>query len=445
MNFVDSYSKSGRKPSILTFLVLFSCFLFFFAGNSLNVTIFSIGIRLTEIILFIVSAFTFFYIKTRHKIKLFSHFLKDPISLLFIWIVFSSFVSILLTLVGIYTFQSLLEGILYPIRLLFFVFVVYIYKNYFDLLGIKHSKIENIIIRAFLLTCLVGFVQYFLFPRARDFYYLFLKIGVNWYYGSDPHIGRMVGLYFDPNYFSSILIIPTAITIKNLFNEKDSSSRAKHLLFLIIFVASILLTKSRSGFLGLIVLLPIQLIYTGIKKQNYPLIIVFMIISLFTIIILPFLNISVVNRVLSGVSDPSAQSRFWKWKIGIDAFASSPVLGIGFNMSKAYYETVNYSIVGTGNDSSLIQVLMCSGTIGIIIFLFYLFNLFRNNKINPEYKFVYLAGLVICNFNELLFNPLWFFPITLLITNSYYYKRNIVFKKKIRDLLIINNIYEIVK
>ena len=429
MNSFNLFNNIRKQNKIITGLIFFSCFFYFFIGNSLNLSINSVGIRLTEVLLFAVAMIAFIYIlcvKNEVNQTSINKFKKNPIRFLIIWIIFSSLISLFLTIGGTYTFDSFFEGILYPIRLLLYIFVILTFKYYFNIAKIKNSTIENIVIFAFALTCLVGVFQYFVYPIARDFYALFLKIGVNWYYTSDPHINRLVGLYFDPNYFSSILIIPTTLVFKNLINNKHKSAKISNLLLFLLFVITILLTKSRSGFLGLVIILPLLIIYYGKSKKNYFLLLLLICLIPIALLVLPFLNISVVNRILAGVSDWSSQARFWKWQIGFEAFSKYPIFGIGFNMSKAYYSTIGLSIVGTGNDSSLIQVLMCSGSIGFILFLMYLIELFKNKNVAAEYKIVYIAGLIICNFNELLFNPLWFFPVTLLIANGFDYSKKTI-------------------
>lgn len=419
--------NQSKKANFLLSLSLFSIFFFAVTGNALNFHIFSIvNIKISEILLLI----NLFLLVLENIRKPFFHTHDIGIALfLFIWCIYSALVILPASILSNYSIQEAIRGLLYNLRFTIFLFYTSIFAKYIS----KHfayRRVENCIILAFTIVCFVGFLQLIFFPVAYDFYALFWKIGVYWP-NADPHIGRLLSTYLDPNYLSSCLLIPVYLLIKRIVSERKS--RTVNILLLVITVIAILLTKSRSGFLGLAIIAVMHLISWLFSKKVpfYAKMLIVAIFIAFPIFMLTS-NIGVIVRLRSGVSDGSSTARFDSWKMGLQIFKNNPIFGIGYNMTGAYKSKFSLPIADStvnGMDSSLIMILSCSGILGFSLYLIYFFKLFSNRKISLTYKSLMAAGLVICNFNQLLFYQFWLVLTSILLYDEISTKKYSVLSK----------------
>ena len=403
---------TNKENRFISCVLFFSLFFYVLIGNGLTFSLFGgINIKGNEILLFASSILVHIYNFSNKNKSLKTN--KDFTSYLLIWLLYSASVSIFSSLLY-FGSNFLLKALFYPLRLLAYLYVIYQYKVYLFSIDIQKAfpKIKKILVIAFFLTAVIGVFQFFLFPSALEFYKLFERINVYW--DGDPHYNRLFGLYFDPNYFAAILIIPVALIIGDLKSSKEKNYGLLLKLLLVFFIVVIFLTKSRSGFLGLIIFLVLNSFHLTKRNILSTLALVFAILLFFSIF--PFTNIGIAQRLREGLSDKSSQARFTSWFNGLKVFFENPLFGIGFNMIPAYNQTNSILYSGAGTNSSLIQILMCSGIIGAIILLIPLIKFFKKKTISFEFKSLMFVALVICNFNELLFNPLWFLPFILLIS-----------------------------
>ncbi len=233
------------------------------------------------------------------------------------------------------------------------------------------------------LLAILGFIQLFYYP---DFRAMAEK-------GWDPHIGRLLSTWFDPNFlgsfFSFILVIMAGIfgvfvQKKSLFSfvslKKNYNNQQSYIFIFctLTLLIALLITFSRSALLAFII--PIALI--GLLYFRTLLLVA----GLFIILILPF-SPRASERILDGINsavsvaetqtlfmpDPTARLRVENFKQGISLAENNFWTGIGFN-SIRLYKTQNIHSSG-GFDSSLLTVMVTSGIFGLFAFLFFYFSL----------------------------------------------------------------------
>lgn len=404
----------------LIFAVVFSIVFFIVTGNALTFSVLGglVNFRISEALLLVVAVFCVCAM-ARRRISPFLPFKNQTFRWFFIWLGFAAVVCIPSTFINGYSPSELLVGLFYAVRLLFYVFVACTFGCVLYRSAFPKNKMVAIVVASYCAVCLIGVVQYFAFPYVYDFYKIFYAFGVYWP-TPDHHVNRLVSTYFDPNYMASISIIPIALCVEKLISKKYRWHPG-YLCALALLVVAVFLTKSRSGFLALGILVVFEVARFFFKNLDNIASAAVVLASVVAIGILATSNLSVVQRVMAGLSDESSSARFESWRIGLDAFAQHPVFGIGYNMTGAYNSRVLdviYASSVNGNNSSLIQIAMTSGVVGILLFGAYLVSSFKSKSLSFEFKAALAAGLVICNFNQLLLYPLWLFVICLLEYSS---------------------------
>lgn len=341
---------------------------------------------------------------------------------IFGWLILTAVVSTITTLRYNFSLSELAYGLMYPLRVVLVVLTANVCFECFKHYGVNNIKIINYILNLYIVECMIGFFQLAFYPIAYDFYDVFQNIGF-YIANPDPHIGRLVSLYFDPNFLASCLIIPAAIS---LYEWKNGLKY--RLIYFAIYGFTIVLTDSRSGILGLMIIITFS-IFERKNTKKALLSELVLIVGVAIIIIIMFnANSRIALKILNTVNDSSAQARVDSWQIGIDIITQHPIIGIGYNMIGTYREQIlNTDIAlatGYGNDSSLVVICICSGLIGIIYFIVTLTkDIFKKcqikNKISKKIvQSIIIASLVITNFNNLLFYTLYQFPLMLLM-NTY--------------------------
>lgn len=401
---------------------LFLCYIVIFSYIVLgNAATFNIGnrlpIKLAEIISIIVIIFLIF--NNNHNKKRSNFNFK-----ILIWVLIG-FISLIINYIKFnYSINDVVYGAFYGFRIVHLIVLCSLIKDSFDKTSIK--KILDFVINCYIVVCCIGFLQVIFFPKAYDFYEIFYSLGV-YFPDADPHVGRLVSTYFDPNYLASCLLIPTTICL--IFWDKYNDK--KYFIKYLVISLSILLTVSRSGLLGYIIVI---LLYTigNIKIDNKKIKYSKRAIKLFTATIFILVvslfsgNIRVINRVTNSVNDKSTYYRIDNWEYSANIIKDNWFIGIGYNLLGTYSE-VNQGIirgdsVKYGSDSSLLLIAMTTGIVGFMYFIITVINYIKNNlKLSKNNK-IYLLGVIIlisalvcCNFNNLLFYPLWLFSVLLIL------------------------------
>lgn len=230
--------------------------------------------------------------------------------------------------------------------------------------------------------------------------------------GYDPHRNRLVSTFLDPNFTGAFLVLALNLLFSaGLFPAPVAAAISGFL------IVAIILTFSRSTWL----MLAVSVFFFGWFRSRRLLGLAFLI---------GFLAYFLVPRVqtrLAGVADPddSARLRFVSWRRTIQVSADNLLLGVGFNNFRtvqADYGFFDFNLpeggrAGAGSDSSLLLVLVTTGVIGLIVYLFFYFSLilalgqsYFRGDLPSLGLLVSLFGLLIeSNFvNSLFFTPILF-------------------------------------
>lgn len=282
--------------------------------------------------------------------------------------------------------SSFIEGVFYAIRYAsILVFSIIIYDTFKQQsFGQYHQYGIYFLGSIATILALLGLLQLWQYPD-------FAKMAEQ---GWDPHIGRLLSTWFDPNFlgsfFSFVLILLISVVtltwkeeIKTIFDiSKWVQKKQNSLLLGMIFVllVALLLTYSRSALLAF--LIPVT--FLGILYFR-----TFFIFSVVVIgLLLPFSD-RAMQRISDGVSsafslaqeqslfmpDATARLRVENFQEGLSLGNNHFFTGIGFNVIRQY-KTENIHSAG-GFDSSLLTVFVTTGIFGLFIFLLLHFYAFR--------------------------------------------------------------------
>ena len=336
-----------------------------------------------------------------------------------LWIILAFGLSIVSTVLYGFSIGQLSVGLLYLFR---FWYAIY-FARISAMLMIRLNCIEqelDFALNCYYIVCLIGFFQLIFFPIAYDWYQIFYNMGC-YFPNPDPHIGRFLSTYFDPNFLAGCLMIPIAISFYKIRREK----KAKYIIMIFIFILCVFLTKSRSGLLGLGVLFGSNLILSGYRKGriNKKSIIYLATGGAISVYLLLFSNIEVFKRIRNMANDPSAKARGISWGNSFGVIMKNPI-GLGYNMYGAYnsshFKANVLDATAYGVDSSLLLIVISTGLIGLFILLAHFYIVGKKKSIPPILKSLLISGIVMCNFNNLLFYTLWVFPSYMILFLKYY-------------------------
>ncbi len=225
-----------------------------------------------------------------------------------------------------------------------------------------------------LLVSILGFFQLKYFPSFFDLE-LYLE-------GWDPHIGRLLSTWFDPNFVGGFLafMLPVILGVSLYYfhRQKTKKSLVLGAIAFIVLVA-IYLTFSRSAYLALILGMGT---FTLIKSRK-------LLVAFVMLMVLGFsFSERVQERTLGAVDsaknlvglneqkpmDATSQFRVDSWMIALELIKENPIMGVGYGR---YAQAVNEQGMGiglevhssTGSDSSLLTIWAQAGLVGLISYL----------------------------------------------------------------------------
>ena len=390
-------------------------FLYIVGGNAVTFNIAGkISIKISEIASIILG------------LMLLKYFLNTKLDGSMCWILAWGILSAVLILVNTVAYKfgtdDLLEAFLYLFRFIYGVLIACVSARYVAEWG-KRTEIIKIINFCYIIVCFIGFFQLIFYPVAQDWYEEFYRFGVHWA-EPDPHINRLISTYFDPNYLGSCLLLGVAADLYLLrsFRKKGVSVTGgcwKYIVCFFIYAITLLLTQSRSGILGLIILIFVYALmsvdFKNIKLHGVIIAGVTLVAGVYLVF---FSGITVFVRIRGALQDTSALARFSSWGKGFEALKDTGFLGVGYNLFGAFNRMMygnDHIQTSYGNDSSILLILITSGIMGFIIFAAHLISIWRNKQTLKEMKCVILLSLVICNFNNLLFFSVWVYPFYFMI------------------------------
>lgn len=273
----------------------------------------------------------------------------------------------------------------------------------------------NWLIASGILLVVLGFAQIIFIP---DFTFMAR-------YGWDPHQGRMLSTFFDPNFFGMFLVLIFSLLLARFFFVHGTVNRGTILAMLLFIAAAILLTYSRSSYLALLISLAIILAIRSWKQ----------VLIIGIILAVVSWNIPrVKERIVGALTvDETSVNRIESWQETFVIIRSSPWIGVGYNaygpaQVKHGLKNDLHGRSSQGSDSSALLILATTGVIGLGFFAF-LFGslvyeaalLYRHTK-NPFWQSLGLALLGILpallihsQFVNSLFYPLILVPLTFIL------------------------------
>ena len=250
----------------------------------------------------------------------------------------------------------------------------------------KNSLLNGLFIISGIVVVL-GFLQFYLVPDISTY-----STEGGW----DPHTGRLLGTWMDPNFVAGFLGFMLPVVIgrwydisfklqSSNFNLQNGKKERFYLgALILLFLGALFLTFSRSGYLaagmGLgfffllrdpkVILVGVVVAGIGIASNERA---QKRVTELFGTMA------SIVLRDTDEI-DPTASLRLESWRESLELFQKYPVLGIGFNTYR--YKAAEEGIVDEsyfssgGSDSSLLTVLVTTGFVGFVVYIWFWVQIF---------------------------------------------------------------------
>lgn len=285
------------------------------------------------------------------------HSLTLPIAL----VIATMLVSVVVNYQG-YASTELLSGILYQVRWVEYAAILLMGFDFFR----THARTWNYVVLLMVsgvVVSLLGFAQLMIFP---DFSFMAPA-------GWDPHVGRLLSTWFDPNFLAGWLALLITVALAVALALPWSRARWWWLAIGVMTLA-VVLTFSRSGYLALIA-------GTGLVTLMRSRAIFFL--GLLAAIATIFLIPRVQERVVGiRTVDETAQLRIVSWQNAFEVIDDHPWFGVGYNLYR--YVQVEYGFLddtkihsASGSDSSLLSVWVTTGVFGIVAYFWLLLAMFR--------------------------------------------------------------------
>jgi hypothetical protein len=278
--------------------------------------------------------------------------------------------------------------------------------------------------RIYAASLILGFILYVFFPASEELWRVLDEYHVG--FQGDPHIGRFVSVYFDPNYYCSIAPIGFLVS----YYLYESTRKKRYGFFALLSFLSALLSWSRSGLFVFGALFLYRVCYSLFSWRPQ----VFRKNSLsFLCGALLFCSIGFYlyaeelmvfwDRTLHFFEEESALCRLRTFQFGLELLAQYPLWGMGTNF------LYSHTIEGIGLnslDSSLLALLVQIGVVPFLMLalcalykiphLHMVDSMWREKEKKMPYFFSWFAlyGVLILlfasQFNNLLFYPFWVLP-----------------------------------
>ncbi|MFA6016550.1 MAG: O-antigen ligase family protein [Patescibacteria group bacterium] len=260
-------------------------------------------------------------------------------------------------------------GALYLYRLHLYL-IYFVYLHYHVKINEDFSKVIKrgvLVIAA--LTIISTLIQYFLYPDLRNLIYQ----------GWDPHLYRTFGVFFDTS---------IAAAIFGIFFLTINQPLIKN-----IYLILIALSFSRSIYIGL----SLTLLYLFMQQKRLKKIILFILFFVALIFFIPKPSGEGVNLTRLY----SITSRFIDYQQGIKLWKNKPIIGYGYNRIR-YVKNSDSVHSGATFSSSFLTILVSSGLLGLLSFIWVLWSFRKSNKIASS-LLIFLS--IISLFDNVLLHP----------------------------------------
>lgn len=282
--------------------------------------------------------------------------------------------SILFNILGLPT-SELISSSFYLVRLI--AYFLYFFLCIEELSDPLHQKK---LIQMLFLTALglgiAGIIQYIFVPD-------FTAMAE---FGWDPHIGRLLSTWYDPNYIAGFFAIIIGLLLSFWLYKKQKWMDWYTMVLTVFLLGCFALTFSRSG----LVALGIVILIIGLIKAR-PVLIAGLLVGL---VVIGFNDraqeraLGLLNSSLSFVTgsldydlDATSKLRVESWKQSLVLIDGSYLYGIGYNTIQ--YKKLTKGLIvdtsihsGSGSDSSLLNIFITMGVLGLFAYCLLLWNIF---------------------------------------------------------------------
>lgn len=324
-------------------------------------------------------------------------------------------------------------GFAYFVRFLGYFLLIFVFWSEMKKEDIFFWK--NTLFVSALLIAVLGFLQLKFFP---SFYALRMQDE-----GWDPHIGRLLSTWFDPNFLGGYFSFVLALIGGELWQHWKEKQWGNYSWFLMAIAGMLLgalaLTYSRSAYLAFLVA---GGVFSLIAERRL------IVIGALGIMLMLSMSDRAQERISDALVsaqalftqtektlDPTSRLRLQSWDIGRKLFAEHPVTGIGFNnlktVQKSEWSSLASSHAGSGIDSSILTVMATTGSLGILAYLWIFLDMVKSAwhnyvRKNDGFSLGFFSGLCGIFVHAIFVNMLFFslFLPTLFLSVAIVYKKN---------------------
>lgn len=235
-------------------------------------------------------------------------------------------------------------------------------------LGKQYSSFFNRLFMIIAAIVALGFLQFYIIPDIS----MFSTAG-----GFDPHMGRLLGTWMDPNFVAGLLAFFIPLMIGYFYGMEQRRGKIYLGILILCCLYAGFLTFSRSGYLAMglglgifflfrdpkIILLGVLVASLGVASNERAQQRVGALTGTLKAVIL-----SDTDEV-----DVTAKLRVESWQNTMRLWEKYPVMGVGYNTYR--YRGAEEGVVDEhyfsagGSDSTLLTVLVTTGVIGFVLFL----------------------------------------------------------------------------
>lgn len=235
---------------------------------------------------------------------------------------------------------------------------------------LMNGRIQESAKQAFVYTYIgllvLGFLQLLFFPSLEG-------LSGGW----DPHIGRMVATWLDPNFFGAYLVLALPSTVFWLRMRSEQGLRMMRILVFLVGMCAILLTKSRSTYVGALIALVVcggvWLLSSSLSRSWKKIMIP---VALTALIVLGISGIMLRERATQiFLHDPTVTLRLEAYQ-GVWERLVVPNIFFGVGYNAYQFAAQDAGLVSSflihsrsGSDSSILTLLVTTGLVGTALFL----------------------------------------------------------------------------
>jgi hypothetical protein len=404
-----------KKLDFFDTLLLCAFSIYLILGNIprvINIGTINIIFPITEIILYVLSSIYFI-----SRIK------KINVYLLLCGVIFAvSFFSGTLKALNVLSMKEIIAAFFYLVRL-YMIGITVITFGYLFAKKFVLNKLFSFYSRIFYMQLIFAGLIFLCFPNSVNLWNFLKQYNIE--FVGDPHVSRLIGTIFDPNFFGALLTFPYTLALLKIVNGNKVTYRIYLNYF--IFQFAILMTSSRSALLGMFIVVILVavanliLLFQKHPKKNISLNIFptfFLFVTNFLFLAIAFftgLLDRIITRFTSMVYDPSAIHRLLSFQNAFQLLNDNYLTGIGYN----YLQNYKHFTLGRQFDASVLNIWVTLGIplgmIFTIIFLIFVKKSLKYYKKNDYLLYLFISIFTFTSFLMSFFNNLLFLPFYLII------------------------------